>query len=521
MTAPRRILCLHWPNWPIQRRLAANPQLDPARPLVLHTRDPRRGELAATCNGAALRSGVRPGMPLAEAATLLGREHEAALVPHEPAADLAALQDLAERCERFSPWVGWETVEPGGALAATWRPALDWLLLDATGIGPLFGGEEPLARAALADLRQLGYAARLAIAPTVGAAWALACGGSEAICLCHEIQAAVAPLPLAALRLPAATVELLGQLGIVRIEQLATLPRESLTARFGPLLLWRLDQLAGAVSEAIVPHRPPPPWVAEKVLDDPAQDRWVLERVLASLVQSLAKTLAERGIGAAQLQIRLDCVPGRPVLLGAGLFQPSAEPRHLTELVRMQLEAARLPGPVGRITLAVTRTARLASRQRELFAGDDPPPEPRHLASLIDRLSSRLGPAAVVRPELTADLLPERAVRYRPLVESAARRGPAQTTTFAPWQRPLTLLPTPIPLEVVSVVPDGPPAAFRRQGRPFRIARHWGPERIEAGWWRGRSVRRDYYRVELADGRRLWIFRRLDDGGWFLHGEFS
>ena len=47
------------------------------------------------------------------------------------------------------------------------------------------------------------------------------------------------------------------------------------------------------------------------------------------------------------------------------------------------------------------------------------------------------------------------------------------------------------------------------------------PERIQTGWWRGRTVGRDYYRVETACGRRFWLFRRLRDGRWFLHGAFE
>ena len=57
--------------------------------------------------------------------------------------------------------------------------------------------------------------------------------------------------------------------------------------------------------------------------------------------------------------------------------------------------------------------------------------------------------------------------------------------------------------------------------RAYRVIRFWGPERIETGWWRGRSIRRDYYRVETDRGTRFWLFRRLTDGHWFLHGEFT
>jgi protein ImuB len=91
----------------------------------------------------------------------------------------------------------------------------------------------------------------------------------------------------------------------------------------------------------------------------------------------------------------------------------------------------------------------------------------------------------------------------------------------AALERPRTIYACPAVLEVVAVAPDGPPASFRLRGRTHKIVRHSGPERIETGWWRGPSVRRDYYRVETAASQRFWLFRDLHDGTWCLHGEFS
>jgi protein ImuB len=70
-------------------------------------------------------------------------------------------------------------------------------------------------------------------------------------------------------------------------------------------------------------------------------------------------------------------------------------------------------------------------------------------------------------------------------------------------------------------MPDGPPLRFSARAREHRIAATWGPERIETGWWRGRPVGRDYYCVETQSGRRFWLFRRLRDDKWFLHGTFE
>jgi protein ImuB len=49
-----------------------------------------------------------------------------------------------------------------------------------------------------------------------------------------------------------------------------------------------------------------------------------------------------------------------------------------------------------------------------------------------------------------------------------------------------------------------------------------GPERIEAGWWDGAEVRRDYYVAANSRGETLWIFREhRGEQGWYLHGVFA
>jgi protein ImuB len=78
-----------------------------------------------------------------------------------------------------------------------------------------------------------------------------------------------------------------------------------------------------------------------------------------------------------------------------------------------------------------------------------------------------------------------------------------------------------MPIEVMAVVPEGPPIKFRQGGAEHKILRAWGPERIETGWWRGQDIHRDYYSIETDKGTRLWIFRRHDDGRWFVHGCFD
>lgn len=531
-----------------------------ALPILLHARDPRRGELVVACNQAAMGRGVRLQMPLAEAAALAQHGGECWILPHDPDADLNALARLAEHCERFSPIVGWKTVEerskfqvPSFKLeepaSSTWNSLnSDCLFLDVTGIGILFGGEESLAREAIGDVARLGYDCRVAITDTVGAAWAVARQSFKFQVSSFKFSSdsstwnlELGTWSLDTLRLPQETLDLLSELGIVRLEQLLVLPRESLRARFGERLLLRVDQLLGTAQEMIIPYRPPPQFIEEWLLEYPAERRETIEQITAELVRRIAGALANRREGVIRLHCRFDCVPGRPICFEVGLFRPSADAEHLRDLVRMQLEQAAMPGAVGRVRLEATLTAPLENRQGELFAGSEHEVA-RQFALLIDRCSSRLGPDKVLCPQLTSDPLPERAVRYRKGVGS---RGPGarkfqvsgfkfqvggrkkETWNLEPetWNsyllRPLVLHSPPLLIVAVSIAPDGPPVSFQLQGRRFDVAYRSGPERIETGWWRGKSVRRDYWRVETTTGQRFWLFRQLADGQWYLHGEYA
>jgi protein ImuB len=347
-----------------------------------------------------------------------------------------------------------------------------------------------------------------------------------------ESWPAIAPLPIEALRISPATAKLLRQLGVRCVQQAAELPREALAARLPRAsfsdgaaceLAARLDQALCAAAELISPHREPPEFFAERALEYPLERQEAIESVTRSLLEELSQQLLRRRRGVMRLACRLDCVGG-PLRLEVDLFRPSASPKRLMELFQLRLGRTRLPGPVGRIGAQAPITAPLEERQVELFA------DPRRqaadaLGSLVERLSGRLGRERVLRPRLKADPLPELACRYVPwtgAVEPAPSEPPeAAPRRFGGGERPLAAQARPTPIAVVAIAPLGPPISFHWQGRRFRVARCWGPERIETGWWRGPLERRDYYRVETPSGARFWLFRRLNDGQWFFQGKFE
>jgi hypothetical protein len=56
------------------------------------------------------------------------------------------------------------------------------------------------------------------------------------------------------------------------------------------------------------------------------------------------------------------------------------------------------------------------------------------------------------------------------------------------------------------------PRGRRRPLPVTRVAERW---RIDEGWWGPNPVSRLYYRLVLADGRLVTVYRDLDDGTWW------
>jgi protein ImuB len=468
-----------------------------------------------------------------------------------------ALQAVAARCKQFTPLVGIDSDIFSHSV-----------LLDITHVVHLFGGEAALVERIVAELRAGGWQLRAAVAHTPGAAWALAGYGqkqgagsreqgvesrrqgatqrvpgreqgteksteysvlsTQYPSSCSQLPAPCSllpALPLEALRLPEPIVTLLHSLGVWQIGQLQALPRRELSSRFGPELLDCLDRVTGRLSEPLPAWDPPVQFAVSWSAEFATTRRETIRAALEHLVRRLAAKLTQAGRGAMRLECLLKCASGEAMQVVVGLFRPTAWANHLIELLEVQFDSLQLPGPVDAIHLTAVSTAPLELRQQEMFSEGQKRVHPHHLSGLIDRLSNRLGHTCVMRVRLIPDAQPELACHYRPLVASRETKGSEQLfggstkkaskKTVPTPHRPLRLLTQPVRL------PGGIEGSFSVGGRRQRIVRRVGPERIETGWWRGRTVARDYYRVETAAGRCYWVFRQLPSGPWFLHGMFD
>lgn len=521
------------------------------RPFALRHTDARGNVRLAAVDASAWQA-VQPGMSVAEALAILP---ELMILPWEPAEDWRALCELADAATCFSPLLGVEAIGPT-PIVGRYLSEPQAILIDMTGLTAFFGSVDEAAAAVADWCADRGLIAAVAMAPNPAAAWAAAHyarrsavaaalasrrdGGRPAVVPPvvwseEELDQQLGRLCIAALRIDAATHHRLTQLGVKTIDQLRRLPRSGLAGRFEGTLLQRLDQAAGLIDEPITCYHAGIDYYSEFLFDVPTDRRDTIAEVLRRLCVDLAVRLRSRGQGALRVLCRLRSEGGRMQLLRLGLFRPTAEAAHLQRLLLGQFDhqIQRLD-PLAALSLQADLTAALRWQQGDLFAREQLDIRSR-TAELIDVLAGRLGGDAVVQARPRRDSRPEAAAAEVPLTGadplrtlSDAERLVAQyAETYLqpgadqPLRRPLMLLQPPEPLRVLEEAGVGPPKRFRWSGRVATAIDHWGPERIESGWWDGETQRRDYYRVATDDGGWLWIYRDLSTRQWFLHGQFE
>ena len=509
----RRILAIWLARLAIDRwRLREGEGADIA-PLALIA-ETAHGPRIAAANAAGLEAGARPGMMLTDARALCPA---LAVAPSDPAGDLAFLEDLALWAQRWGPW---SALDPP-----------DGLIVDVTGVAHLFGGEAALLADARALLGARGLTARLAIAPTAGAAWAFAHYGPEGAILGSDDAARLMQLPVAALRLDDDILLLLRRLGLKRLDDLAGIARDALARRFrtrrapaaNPLV--RLDQLLGRVPEPLLPVLGVEMPLVQRRLIEPIRHRALLDRVLGDLAGDMARLLEGRALGARRLELGMWKVDGEVLIRRLELAAASRSPTHIAGLFGRKLDDVDAGFGIELVRLRSGWTEPLVLLQADLEAAAEV--HGTSLAACIDRLTVRLGADAVRRPVPCASHLPERAQRWQAALEAEV----SSQGELAFHARPLKLLDRAEPIAVLYASPDGLPRRFRWRGEVHEIARAEGPERIAPEWWRERSSARlrDYYRIEDALGRRYWIYRAglAGDGRgprpdappeWFLQG---
>jgi protein ImuB len=439
-----------------------------------------------SCNEAAQKAGIRPGMSVSAAHALASQL-------------LVRTRDCAKQAKALAGIAAWATqFTPTVSLASP-----NEVLIEISGCLRLFGGLRPLSGRIRNSLAELGYRGIVALAPTPTAALIFSRAGiNTSIDDRHELRRMLAPRPLSLLDQPPQTIALLANMGVHTVKDWLSLPRDGLARRFGQGMLDEIDRALGLLPDPRLPFVVPERYSTSLELPAPVQETEPLLFAAKRLVLELAGHLALRQLGVMRLKLELGHAhhPATSVLLG--LSAPSRDAGHLVKLLREKLATVELPEPVEDLCLVAQDTRALGSQNQALFADGRPSREERW--RIVEHLRARLGTQAVHGLEMFPDHRPERA--YRRTLPGQAADGRCEL------QRPLWLLPQPRRLHANDglVAMDRPPALLD------------GPERVESGWWDDFDVQRDYFVARDSTGAKFWLYRERPDGReWFVHGIFA
>lgn len=461
----------------------------------------------AAQDAAAMAAGLQLGMPVSKAQAIL----PGLIVENLQAADDArALSDLAFWFLRiYAP------------IVAPDPP--DGLVLDTTGADHLHGNELMMLTGMINRLHGLGFTARAAIADSRGGAHALARFAKEPVTIVPQngATAALAPLPLAALRLETRILADLKVLGFRNIADLVATARAPLTLRFGPQIGRRLDQAHGLLSEPIEPIRMPELVETFRFFAEPISAAETIARYTEKLVHQLCLGLEKRGLGARRVDLVLSRVDSGLQAIRAGTSRPVRDAKQLTRLLSDRIHTINPGFGIEKMTLTATHAEALVLGQARSILLEHSKAD---IGETIDVIINR--GHKVYRYAAVASDVPERSV------QTVAAQSPDDPFGWPDhWPRPIRLLARPEPIQTVALLPDHPPKSFSWRGTRRLVKRADGPERVFGEWWkrdREQAAVRDYFTVEDEVGERFWIFRSGDgehantgSQSWFIHGFFG
>lgn len=544
-------IALNLPQLPLDTVLRLQPRPADGVPACLAPLVVTHKKRVGWCNPAALEAGIRLGMSEANAWSMASN---LLVHPRNPLEEQQALQEAALWTLHFTPHVSLASSLQGWGLLAEVAPSLR-----------LFDGLHNLQRRLAHGIAELGLQARWATAPTAAGAWLMAQTApvrsldvpttpappqkqkqhatpgqpqneqQDPRQNQHDITSALSmaqasalldALPLRVLDSAQDHLATLTGIGCATLGQLRRLPRAGLARRFGKALLTEIDRAYG--NEVQVHRWYEAPETIDLKLELPARVDSTDALLFAArrLLLQLTGWLTARHAAVAGITLWLHHEPlhrrgegntARSTPVTILLAAPSRDADHLGLLLRERLGHVVLVAPVVEIALVADQIATQAAPNTELFptlANDT-----ENIGRLVERLQSRLGPAAVCQLATHADHRPERShaspvlLQRRPVVRRPALSIPLGASTLG---RPGWLLTQPM-------------ALLTRQHKPFYqspLTLLAGPERIESGWWDDALALRDYFIAENDRHVLLWIFRLRPDvqereADWFLHGFFA
>ena len=409
---------------------------------------------------------------------------------------LDRLQQLAVWAEQFTSKVNLQAPQA--------------LLLEVRGSLKLFGGLSALQdriRQQLTERWRHSY--HSAVTPTPMASLLLAFSGQSDVVLSKQhLRSVLGRLSVNDLPIGLKKKQQLRNIGVRLVRDLWRLPRDGLARRFGPELINYLDRTQGLIPDPLDFFVSPDQFEAFYDFSMEVRNTDLVFNVAVQLLQQLSHFLRQRDVCINQCRFQLNHDMHTATNVIVGVRHATRDHQHLTTLLKEHLDRLSLGAPVKSIRLTAKDFVPFSPQALSLFL------EPAHdqlldcrendIETLLEQLQARMGRDAIKTIHSIADHRPEYAYRVNGSM--------LNKNEHIKQQRPFWLLPDPQLLAQKDHQPwlQGPLSLIK------------GPERIQAGWWAGHDVCRDYYIAVDSNGSHLWIYQELyEHYRWYLHGLFA
>jgi protein ImuB len=399
-------------------------------------------------NFAAHQLGIRPHQMLAHARASVDGLVVQSLLRSEVR---SALAHLAETLLRFGSPVSFR--------------APDTIWVDITGSSHLYGSEQELSLEVLAQVKSMGHAARVAVAPGPWLARAFAqhlpMGPMGTLHVsAGQAERRVSELPIMALPVQQEAVTWFARLGLLNIEDIRKLPSTSLAARLEGQVLEGslgdvLELLQGRDNGILVPHHPEDAPREELFWEDPLEASEPLLFILKGLAARLSARLEGRGQAAHELLLTLyydrsiaalaaDPTGGRRLTskeapathaksLSFKLATPLFHADDLERVMRLRLQRQELLAPVVGLSLqasAVTEAHHSQMNLSETAAWRcGVSTDARALTVLLAELSAEIGAESIGRISSQDSHLLEKSSCLQPVSTAELMRSAVSSST--------------------------------------------------------------------------------------------
>jgi len=506
-----RIACVSLPEFPLQLLLRKHPGWSD-HPVSVVDRDAAQG-VVLWSNERARASRVLPGLRYAAALSLDPNLHAGEV----PAAEIqSAIDSLTEVLRFYTP-----DVEPSETEAGVF-----WL--GASGLSLLYPSLRKWAAWVGGEVARAGFHAAVVVGFSRFGTCALARSDPNPRAVVVDTESEererASIVALDRLGVDPDVRETLAKLGVSTLGEFLALPATGVRTRFGAEA-HRMHRIAsGELAAPLQPRLAREPVAATVHLDYAEND---LERLMALIdrsIQSLARTLDERGEVLRTIAIQLEFDDGAKTAERLEPASPTLDMTQIIELVRLRLTGvlaaraaqSRESGATARAhgvtDLRVEIDGVAASHSQPDLFDKKPRRDLAAAARAIARVRAELGAGAVVKAVLRDGHLPEARFDWEPVASleapqpRAVRHPPLVRRIFA---RPIPFSPS------------------RRRDAEAELLKHidqgtvretFGPYIVSGGWWT-REVQREYYFVRTSNGRALWMFYDRPRMGWFIQGE--